>query len=210
MGHASAARVDHRVRLSQPGRAAHRLRDQDSLAAGADRHTLRRHAHHRHQGPAGRIAQAHRERHHRLRDAAEAARGGYEPLRAQDLCRDQGRSRSRAAAQEIHGQCGRCHARADPAGSSRYDSQSLADVLVVSHHGRPWPPVPVHLLGIVLFPGAAQPGAAALAAAARAVQHSAAVDRRRGGLDHRRIRSPAVDDQRRAADDAERVEYRSE
>ena len=67
--------------------------------------------------------------------------------------------RLRPAAEEIHGQRRRRHARAEAHGGRRHDSQGGADVLELPHHGGARHLVPVHLLGLVLFPRRSQPRA---------------------------------------------------
>ncbi len=106
----------------------------------------------------------------------------------------------RPPAQEVHAERRRRDAGTDPLGRGGHDSQRGAAVLVVPHHGRPEPVVPVPVRRRVRDPRASPPRREPLAPAGRAVEHPAAVDSHVARLDRRRVRPPAVVDQRGAAD----------
>ena len=57
----------------------------------------------------------------------------------------QGRPRLRPAAQEVHGECRRRDARADQVRGQRHDPERRPDLLVVPHHGRARPLVPLRV-----------------------------------------------------------------
>ena len=134
-----------------------------------------------HQEPEGSARSPHPQRHESLRGAA-AAQIRRPLARGESRVRpSQGRPRLRPAAQEVHGERRGRDTRADSIRGQRHDSECRADLLVVSHHGRPRPLVPVRLRRGVPRARAAPARAQPLGDEARAVEHSAAVDRRRVG-----------------------------
>ena len=153
---AEAAGVVHRVRVSRPGGAGDAFRDPafrgswgliatrsfDTPVTGIK--------------DLKKIARgAHPQWHARVCVAAAAAGGDRTPEAMAEFDATQARPRLRPAAQEIHAQCRRRNAGADPRRGRRHDPERRPDVLVVPDHGRPGPVASVPVRGRVLHPRAA-------------------------------------------------------